>query len=100
MTALRDAAPPRAVRTFAGSPTTKVATLRARRCAVRLLVDDPLVLRAATTDLARLLARVDAMTSRFRPDSALSRANRLAGRSVPVPRQRYPTDEVWSSMTL
>jgi thiamine biosynthesis lipoprotein len=62
------------------------ATLHAWSCTVRLVVDDPGALRAATADLAGLLTRVDAMASRLRPDSALSRANRLAGRPVPVPR--------------
>lgn len=56
-------------------------------CTVRLVVDDPLVIEAAATDLRVLLARVDAVASRFRPDSALSRANANAGRPVAVPRE-------------
>lgn len=62
------------------------ATLRAWSCTVRLVVDDARALRPATADLAALLARVDEQASRFRPDSALMRANGLAGRPVPIPR--------------
>jgi thiamine biosynthesis lipoprotein len=59
---------------------------RAWSCTVRLVVDDPGALRPAAQDLDALLGRVDAVASRFRPDSALSRANALAGRPVPVPK--------------
>jgi FAD:protein FMN transferase len=55
-------------------------------CTVRLVVDDQRVLRPATEDFLTLLARVDAVASRFRPDSALSIANARAGRPTPVPR--------------
>jgi thiamine biosynthesis lipoprotein len=55
-------------------------------CTVRLVVDDERVLRFATDDLIALLARVDAVASRFRADSALSIANRRAGRPTPVPK--------------
>ena len=55
-------------------------------CTVRLVVDDARVLRAATQDLTALLARIDAVASRFRADSALSIANQRAGRPTPVPK--------------
>lgn len=55
-------------------------------CTVRLVVDDDRTLRPATADLLALLDRVDRAASRFRPDSALSIANRAAGRPTPVPR--------------
>jgi len=58
---------------------------RAWSCTVRLVVTDRRALRAGVDDLTALLDRVDAVASRFRPDSALSRANALAGRPVPVP---------------
>jgi thiamine biosynthesis lipoprotein len=58
---------------------------RAWSSTVRLVVTDPAVLPAATGDLLALLARVDAAASRFRADSALSFANRNAGRPTPVP---------------
>lgn len=60
--------------------------MRAWSCTVRLVVDDGQVIRAAAADLAALLARVDSAASRFRPDSALAKANASAGRPVPVPR--------------
>lgn len=55
-------------------------------CTVRLVVDDARALRPAAEDLMALLDRVDRAASRFRPDSALSVANRAAGRPTPVPR--------------
>ena len=58
---------------------------RAWSCSVRLVVEDPEVLDAATADLTAVLARVDAAASRFRADSALSIANRRAGRPTRVP---------------
>lgn len=60
--------------------------MRAWSCDVRLVVDDDHAIRPAAADLTALLARVDAVASRFRPDSALSRANANPGRPVPVPR--------------
>jgi thiamine biosynthesis lipoprotein len=63
--------------TFAGS---------AWSCTVRLVVDDERALRPASADLMALLARVDRAASRFRADSALSVANRNAGRPTPVPK--------------
>ncbi len=60
-------------------------TGRAWSSTVRLVVTDPRALRPASQDLQSLLARVDAAASRFRADSALSRANAHAGRPVPVP---------------
>ena len=53
---------------------------------MRLVVATTAALRPAVQDLEALLARVDAAASRFRPDSALSRANARAGRPVPIPR--------------
>ena len=54
-------------------------------CTVRLVVADERVLRPATEDLVALLARVDAAASRFRADSALSRANAQRRTSGPGP---------------
>ena len=54
-------------------------------CMVRLIVADPEVRDAAARDLTALLELVDRTASRFRPDSALSRANANAGRPTPVP---------------
>ncbi|MCW2525994.1 MAG: thiamine biosynthesis protein [Pseudonocardiales bacterium] len=56
-------------------------------CSVRLTVVDRSALAPAAMELVALLADVDAVASRFRPDSELSRANRLAGRPVPVSRR-------------
>lgn len=64
---------------------TATATFHAWSCTVRLVVDDPRALTPAAADLAALLDRVDAAASRFRTDSALSRANAGAGRPTPVP---------------
>jgi FAD:protein FMN transferase len=55
-------------------------------CTVRLVVDDERALRPAADDLLALLDRVDRAASRFRTDSALSIANRAAGRPTPIPR--------------
>ena len=55
-------------------------------CLVRLVVTDPLALEPAAADLAALMGRVAAASSRFLPDSELSRANANAGRPVPVSR--------------
>ncbi len=55
-------------------------------CTVRLVVTDDRALTAAAADLRGLLARVDTAASRFREDSALSRANALAGRPTPIPK--------------
>ena len=65
---------------------TATHVTRAWSCTVRLVVDDPAVLAAASADLDALLARVDRVASRFRPDSALSIANARAGKPTPVPR--------------
>jgi thiamine biosynthesis lipoprotein len=64
---------------------TGVHETRAWSCTVRLAVDDDRALPAAAQDLTALLARVDAVASRFRPDSALSIANARAGRPTPIP---------------
>lgn len=53
---------------------------------MRLAVADPAVLGPASDDLVAMLDAVDAVASRFRPDSALSIANRRAGRPMPIPR--------------
>jgi FAD:protein FMN transferase len=66
---------------------TAVHTTRAWSCTVRLVVEDPSALILAAEDLDTLLAEVDAVASRFRPDSALSIANRRAGRPTPIPRR-------------
>jgi thiamine biosynthesis lipoprotein len=55
-------------------------------CTVRLVVEHERALRGATEDLTALLERIDAVASRFRADSALSIANRRAGRPTPVPK--------------
>ncbi|WP_375489719.1 FAD:protein FMN transferase [uncultured Jatrophihabitans sp.] len=68
---------------MSATPATWVG--RAWSCTMRLVVTDGRVLRPATQDLMALLDRVDAAASRFRPDSALSRANAAAGRPVAVP---------------
>src|SRR6476659_818296 len=54
-------------------------------CMVRLIVADRTVRDAAARDLTALLDLVDRTASRFRPDSALSRADANAGRPTPVP---------------
>ncbi len=68
------------------SPRTASYLGRAWSCTVRLVVDDHAALAPAVADLEHLLRRVDAAASRFRADSALSRANTHAGRPVPVPK--------------
>jgi FAD:protein FMN transferase len=55
-------------------------------CLVRLVVTDPAALEPAAADLAALMGRVAAASSRFLPDSELSRANANAGRPVPISR--------------
>lgn len=55
-------------------------------CTVRLVVTDPDALIPAATDLRAMMGRVDLASSRFRPDSELSRANAQAGRPVVVSR--------------
>lgn len=59
---------------------------KAWSCTIRLTMSDPAVVDAAARDLREILAGVAAVASRFRPDSALERANRNAGKPVPVPR--------------
>ena len=65
--------------------STDTAVLRAWSCTVRLVVADARVLRPAAAELAELLDLVDRLASRFRADSALTRANANAGRPTPVP---------------
>ena len=55
-------------------------------CTIRLVVERESALVPAGRNLVALLERVDLLASRFRPDSALSRANANAGRPVPIPR--------------
>ncbi len=54
-------------------------------CTMRLVTADPRVLKRAAADFETLLAGVDRVASRFRADSALSKANRQAGKPTPVP---------------
>jgi thiamine biosynthesis lipoprotein len=61
-------------------------TTRAWSCTVRLVVDDPRILKPAAADLVALLDRIDLVASRFRADSALSKANANAGRPTAIPR--------------
>jgi FAD:protein FMN transferase len=63
----------------------RTSVFRAWSCTVRLVVRDTRVLPAATAELRSMLSLVDAMASRFRPHSALSQANRHAGRPFPIP---------------
>ena len=65
---------------------TASRTWQAWSCTVRLTVDDPVVLGAATGALKALMDRVDKAASRFRPDSELSAVNTRAGSMVPVSR--------------
>ena len=65
---------------------TATFATRAWSCSIRLVVDDPRLLQPAAADLVALLDRVDRVASRFRADSALSRANTQAGRPTAVPR--------------
>ena len=60
---------------------------RAWSSTVRVVVTDDRALVDATTHLRDLLRTVDAAASRFRDDSAISRANRHAGRPVAVSRE-------------
>ena len=66
-----------------GLPTT---TWQDWSCAVRLVVTDPDALIPAATDLRALMGRVDAASSRFRPDSELARANAQPGHPLVVSR--------------
>ncbi|WP_343984269.1 FAD:protein FMN transferase [Kribbella koreensis] len=65
---------------------TASRTWQAWSCTVRLTVDDPVVLGAASGALKALMDRVDKAASRFRPDSELSAVNTRAGSMVPVSR--------------
>ena len=65
---------------------TATHTMRAWSSTVRLTIDDDTALAPAVADLTALLERVDLLASRFRADSALSRANARPGRPVPIPR--------------
>lgn len=64
--------------------TTRVFS--AWSCRVRVAVSDPAVADAAEADVRELMVGVDREASRFREDSALSVANRHAGRPTPIPR--------------
>ncbi len=52
---------------------------------MRLVVTDEAALSPAAADFEALLARVDALASRFRADSVLERVNARAGRPVAIP---------------
>jgi thiamine biosynthesis lipoprotein len=58
---------------------------RAWSCTVRLVVEDAAALRPAAADLIALLDRIDHVASRFRADSALSKANANAGKPTAIP---------------
>ncbi len=66
---------------------TESRTWRAWSCTVRLVTEETAVLDEAARDLDAMLARVDELASRFRPDSALSWANAHAGKPVAIPRE-------------
>lgn len=53
---------------------------------MRLAVEDDRCVSAAAQELVAILDRIDRIASRFRDDSALSRANRCAGKPVAIPR--------------
>jgi FAD:protein FMN transferase len=59
--------------------------MRTWSCTVRLVVADRRALPAASAELTSMLGLVDMIASRFRADSALSRANANAGRPTPIP---------------
>ena len=59
---------------------------RAWSCTVRVACDDERSVDAAAAELAAILERVERAASRFRTDSALSKANAYAGTPVAVPR--------------
>ena len=61
-------------------------TFTAWSCSMRISVADARALDSAVQDVRLLLDRVEMAGSRFRADSALSIANRRAGRPTPVPR--------------
>lgn len=54
---------------------------------MRLVIDDARALPEASRVFDQVLARVDEVASRFRPDSQLQHANRNAGRPTPVGRE-------------
>ncbi len=65
---------------------TAARSWRAWSSTVRVVVEDDRTLPDATETLSSLLDRVDRIASRFRDDSYLSRANREAGKPIPIPR--------------
>ena len=65
---------------------TATESWRAWSSTVRVVVDDDRTLADAAETLIGILDRVDRIASRFRDDSFLSRANRHAGKPIPVPR--------------
>ena len=66
---------------------TAAHTWRAWSCTVRIVTDDQRVLGAAVQDLDATLHRVDQLASRFRADSAVSRANGYPGKPIAIPRE-------------
>ena len=65
---------------------TAAKSWRAWSSTVRVVVDDDGTLPEAAETLSNILDRVDRIASRFRDDSFLSRANREAGKPIPIPR--------------
>ena len=65
---------------------TAAKSWRAWSSTVRVVVDDDRTLPDAVETLSNILDRVDQIASRFREDSDLSRANREAGKPIPIPR--------------
>jgi len=65
---------------------TAAKSWRAWSSTVRVVVDDDRTLQDAAEALSNILDRVDRIASRFRDDSFLSRANREAGKPIPIPR--------------
>lgn len=65
---------------------TAARSWRAWSSTVRVVVDDDRTLSDAVEALSNILGRVDRIASRFRGDSFLSRANREAGKPIPIPR--------------
>lgn len=65
---------------------TATRSWRTWSCTVRLVLDDEHSADQAAEELVAILDRVDRVASRFRADSALSRANAHAGKPVAVPR--------------
>ncbi|MCW2602464.1 MAG: ApbE family lipoprotein, partial [Pseudonocardiales bacterium] len=70
----------------AAGPLWTIRVFSAWSCTVRVVVADPTAADSAEADVRELMAGIDREASRFRRDSALSLANRHAGRPTPIPR--------------